>query len=454
MEKRRINKKGIFIFVSFISMIAYICFYGIRLVHYYLEENPIKKTESGNQTVTYLSNQALTGITLENSESGLFYDKTINEYYYKGKDVNNYLYYSGRLWRIISIDSSNNTMRIITDENQIITNYKEKSNFDDSYIKSWMDNVFTQSLYNKTTYLTKTKSCDDKIDDLSNITCNSINNNYDLTLLSLYDYNRSGAADGFVNNDSYFWLMTENNKGDFWYVFNKGGVKSESNKNSKFYGVKVVATLASKINATYGDGTKSNPYYFEDDKDGELKNRNIGEYLSYAGYTWRIIGQEEDKTKLIMDGYVKIGEENVSLVFSEKKNTFDLSDKSGIASYLINTFYSLITIENNYIVPSSFANDKLNINKYSYENVGKDVIETKVALPSLNDYFATKYPNVFLINASSEDDNLVFTVNESGNIYLDNYNKKKYIRPIIYIDSTLYALSNDGTKEKPYVIGR
>ena len=74
--------------------------------------------------------------------------------YYKGLNVNNYLLFSGMLFRIVNVNDDG-SVKIVTNSSMANVNYGvEGANFDSSNIKDWLNNYFYSKLYN-TDYLVK-----------------------------------------------------------------------------------------------------------------------------------------------------------------------------------------------------------------------------------------------------------------------------------------------------------
>ena len=94
----------LFLIISILFIIGCFVFYGYRTYHYYHLTHDIVKNITLKEKLTALNN-------IEYQNDGL-YEKS-GYFYYKGLDVNNYVYYSGRLFRIIDI---NDGIRMIEDE--------------------------------------------------------------------------------------------------------------------------------------------------------------------------------------------------------------------------------------------------------------------------------------------------------------------------------------------------
>ena len=166
------------------------------------------------------------------SGDGLY--KVDDVYYFRGSDVDNYLLYSGRLFRIVGIDQDGG-IKLISDEvNTVIYDGRDESV--DSYVDDWLNNVYLDTLNQD--YLTDTSVCSDYID--TNITCNDVLKE-NISSLSLYDYMQANDTESYLNNGSYFWLKSKKSDNTTWYVDPEGISSTTTNKVS--LGVRPVITL-------------------------------------------------------------------------------------------------------------------------------------------------------------------------------------------------------------------
>lgn len=96
----------------FLYFIIIALFYTFRLVKYYLKENGHKDAD----TTTLLVDELIKKQSYVDQTKGLVHDKNASIYRYIGKVEDNYLEYSGILFRIVGIDKDNN-IKAISDSN-------------------------------------------------------------------------------------------------------------------------------------------------------------------------------------------------------------------------------------------------------------------------------------------------------------------------------------------------
>ena len=99
------------------------------------------------------------------------------KYRYKGDVDDNYLYYSGLMYRIIEVDKDNN-VRAISEESVTLMYPGFDKGYNDSYINKWLNlsdkeysGIFEKTLYNTDKYLSNNYYCSNTVDDIENIKC-------------------------------------------------------------------------------------------------------------------------------------------------------------------------------------------------------------------------------------------------------------------------------------------
>lgn len=457
--RRVIRKDKIFIAISIVFLASLFIIYGYRFIHYYrLEANIVDDTEISepisiyNHLLTYLPEDDI----LIQKENGLIKNED-NTYYFKGQVENNFVYYSGRLWRIIKTTKDKNIV-LISEEIQTLMPYGEDIEYQNSYLYNYLNNIDEYSLFyktlNNTDILVNTQYCEDTVTSTENVTCEATKSDYQITLLNLKDYLNSGANEGFLNNNTYFWLMDFNQNNELYYVFDKGGINTTSEYNKHHYGIRPVITIDGTLLLTSGDGTKGNPYSLDEYEDYKLINVGVGEYLEYNNNLWRIISKQDKSVKAIMEGYIKENDQEIEKIFSTKNNTFDINDKNNIAYYLNNDYYNSLN-NKEYLVKGPFYTGKYTTDTHDYKLVYKEKINAYIGLPQVGDLYINTYNNTLTSLAITDHmNNILYIINENNSLYTSKINEKEKIRPVINLDGNLIALSGEGTKESPYIIGR
>ena len=447
MKNKKIGSilKTIFIILSIIFIIGCCIFYGWRLVYYYRIENPkIKENEELYKLVTLEKNIVSIG-------EGLY--KENENYVYKGMVTNNYVKYSGRIWRIVSTENGN--VKLVTDDVQTSLVWGVNSNYENSLIRKWLNDtesnipVFYESLKN-TDILVSNKSCIDVFDD-SNFSCKEIIEDK-VGLLSAYEYELAGADESYLNIGEYWWTSNINSENKAWYVYSKGTLNNNvsSGKTYFSYGVRPTITIDGNTKVVGGDGTIDNPYNLDGITSNLLNTKYVGDYINYNDYNWRIIETNENYVKVVMDGVIKVEESDYYTSYGNS-NYMDIN--SGVGRYLNNDFYN--SLENKEFI----LNYEYNLGRYdkSYSYDFNKFTEYKerfnVGLLQIGELFTTSFDNYFLMSRTITSDDTIYQVLEDGKIYAGSLNDQMRLRPTLYLKADLTVTSGTGNSNDPYKIG-
>lgn len=444
MNKRLIAK--IFIIVS-VLFIATLCgIYGYRLVHYYRLENPkVGKERLLWTTITDLNHVVSSG-------DGLY--KEEKEYYYKGAVDNNYIFYSGILWRIVKVDENNNIVAISDDILTSMVLGYESNAFQGSYGYEWLNNKFYNQLSNAEEYLVESSYCSDAILESNHIRCTKKETSK-VSMMSVYEYLKASGSKSYLNNGKTFWTVSPNEEYKTWFVNQNGLVSNESVLGESYhsYGIRPVITIKGSIKILSGTGTKNEPYRIETSKGSALKEQTIGSYISYNDQTWRIVEINDLGVKIALNGYLKVKEEELTRAFSKDSNLYSIKSTDNIGYYLNSTYYNSLS-NKEYLVEYPWRNYYYNsIEKYHYNGKSADIVETEVGLLQVADLFIDDFSDYALMNPAGESDGTVFTVLKDGRLYANAVTEPLKIRPAVVLKINLNISSGSGTEEDPFEIG-
>ena len=224
-----------------------------------------------------------------------------------GTDPNNYIWYSGKLWRAVSIDPSDSSVKLVTQWNISTLPYNADGNtaFKDSYMEQWLNDtsvdgflgnlrepekfIKTDSVWNATMTIKTTKP------EKTTMVTDTVG------LLNIYEYTMSYKnatyETGYLNNGLYWWVLTPWSASRVCYVYNYGNVSYNSPMTS--LGSRPSINLKSAVKIIDGDGTSNNPYRLQGDNDSPkgalLSTRYNGEYISFGtgeNNLYRIVSHE------------------------------------------------------------------------------------------------------------------------------------------------------------------
>lgn len=188
-----------------------------------------------------------------------------------GEDPNNYIWYSGKLWRAVSVNNADNTVKLITQENitEMAYNSSYNSTFDGSLVDIWLNdgtgNGFLGTLTEPERYIKTDSIWDNTINsgDIGSLSkpAGDVTVTRTVGLLNTYEfqvsYTGSTYGDGYLQNGTDWWTMTPNSSTYVWYIH---PAYPTYNSASLSFGVRPVINLKANIKISDGTGTSEDPY--------------------------------------------------------------------------------------------------------------------------------------------------------------------------------------------------
>lgn len=451
MTKRRLKIRPVLITLNVSLLIIIALFYTFRLVKYYLKENGHKDAD----TTTLLVDELIKKQSYVDQTKGLVHDKNASIYRYIGKVEDNYLEYSGILFRIVGIDKDNN-IKAISDSNLTLMYSGLEKGFDKSYVYKWLNKsdekysgIFENNMDSTDKYLTNTYLCDDVVSDLKNINCEKNNNALKITLLSLYDYASAGGKESYLNNGESYYLSTIDDKNNNYFINTTGDV-GLNKISSKIYGVRPVITIKNDVALMHGDGSKTSPYAVIEKSISKLSDVYISKYINYSGSTYRVISTGEN-VKIALSDNIKDKDKYLEKTFGGKNNIYSTS-KNTIGEYLNNTYYKSIK-NNDLIVKSSYGIGSNTLDNLDYTAVYSKTNTFNIGMLTLGDMFISDTKNVLTMNRGIESSMIINVINKDGNVFGDLIASKYEVRPTMYLKGDISIVSGDGSIDSPYELG-
>ena len=222
------------------------------------------RIEVNQQIPTPVADKLLAGVgdkgTIDTSDS--------EQTFITGTNPNNYIWYSGKLWRAVSIDLSDNSVKLVTQWNisSIPYNAIDNTAFKGSYMEQWLNDTSVDG------FLGNLREPDKfiKTDSTWNATLTTATTKPEKTtmvtdavgLLNAYEYTMSYKnatySTGYLNNGLYWWTLTPYSTSRVRYVNNYGG--SYDNDSTNSYGPRPSMNLKSTVKIVSGKGTESEPF--------------------------------------------------------------------------------------------------------------------------------------------------------------------------------------------------
>ena len=422
----------------------------------------------------------------------------------------NYVWYSGKLWRITAVNPDG-TMKMITDDLITSISYnpegdvnfydiskKDDTTYTGSYMYQWLNEDFLDTLYNyqniivedSTWNITNSNASSNsaistKLPETTLINNSTIGKNTPVGLLNSYEYylsyKNTSSGSGYLNIGYYWWLLNPYSSSFVWYVYSRGNA---SNYNPSYtYGVRPSINLKSNIQLSGGSGTKDDPYTISGDKEQPtinttlLNTRTIGEYVVFDedGDTstkelYRIVSIEDGKTKLNKNDYIKNGTTTLSKKFSTSTTYGSGTSDDYWDYYLNNTWYNSLASINMldkgtyYIKARSSGSYKNSLcNTDNTTETTKSCTKTTsiwnsgyVGLQRYGEMFASQQggynssSDIWLITPYSSSG--IWGVRNGGHAYDFNPSNASGVRPSINLKSNIVITGGLGTKSNPFTI--
>lgn len=377
-------------------------------------------------------------------------NETDKSNYYKGNNNNNYIKLDGILFKIVGLNTDG-SVKITTTEPLAFVDY--------NHVDTWLNDYFYKKLSDSAKKYIKTDSkwCNEKITDIDSYTeCNSYSKKKAVGLLSVADINNSKDKDGNSNLAQWQYNWTANTKGSKAIKQGRNEIDYIEKKKTSLSGMRPTMNLKKNVTISSGDGTSSNPFTLKENKISlkagqKILDAKTGEYINYSGYRWRIIGKENNSTKIIMDDIVGENGQYLSMEFDEKSSYYNIKSKTNIG-------YKIINNASKYVSTKLLTTQNLEI--YSYQNkiIYQDGVSTKkyklkLAEVSLFDLYSASSEYNYWFRESDKKGN-AYTNDSLGDISETKIipNNNSLIKLTANLDKSVSVKSGKGTIDSPYSI--
>ena len=409
-----------------------------------------------------------------------------------GEDPNNYIWYSGKLWRAVSINKETGTTKLVTQWNISSINYSNGStDFEGSYMEDWLNDTtvdgFLGNLRDYKNFIVTDSVWDATMDDreLGSITRpNGITNvTAPVGLLNMYEYQSSNnsGTNGYLNNGLSWWTLTPNNSFSVKTVAYNGHPLYDP--TSRGYGVRPSINLKSSVKIVNGDGTESNPYRLSGDNDSnlsgtKLNTRYSGEYIRFGtreNNLYRIVSHETERlTKIVSTDPLRENSYFKTLVFGDSVNysntntigTFLNGDY--LASYVGDNYSNMIEDSTTWYLGTVGSGAHYRLAKYidtAMSSLTLSTTNTKVGLLRMGELMAGQFER-YTVKGGTSTTGLTttywtLTQYSSSHVRLgDNIggsgigipSNASGVRPSINLKSNVIITGGTGLKNDPFEI--
>lgn len=391
-----------------------------------------------------------------------------------GNPDNNYVLYSGKLWRIISYNENDRTIKLVSNDVVSLVTYdnKEFETYERSNISLWLNKYFLPTLRNTYKYLVDERWYYGVYDanPSSQITTGDSYSSK-VGLLNNYEYNK---AKNQIPTDEPFWLVSRaSGSNKAWYVDSSGNVTSEN--MGTFLGVRPTIVLKPNITFVNGtNGTLNNPYKLTGDLTGNigtnLNSRYAGEYVSYKGNLYRISLTDAKYTKLISINTIPIESSKVTGIEHITESNYNISDGT-IGFHFFDETYSENTFIASYLkkwaegfdenlAVGDFCTAPITTSTSQTEECPQErIVNTKYGIPQVGDLYATKISGKDYWTTNNSTESTINIITKNGSVEaktaVSETTPQSYlysIRPVLTIENTVTITGGNGTLNIPYTI--
>ena len=422
-------------------------------------------------------------VLLENIPKENQYDDETDTFI-TGEDPNNYIWYSGKLWRAVSVNKEANTTKLVTQWNISTISYdNDSSAFEDSYMEEWLNDTtvdgFLGNLRDYENFIVTDATWDATLDATSLGSITRPNGTTTVTdavgLLNMYEYQSSYTgttySNGYLNNGLWWWTLTPYSTSSVRYVLSNGS----ANDYTPAYaiGVRPSINLKSSVKIVDGDGTIDNPYRLNGDNDTNLSgtllsSRYSGEYIRFGNdenNLYRIVSHEtKGLTKITSAEPLKSSGTFITSAFGSN-TSFSSSNTIGaflngdyLTNYVDSSYSSMIEDNTTWYLGTVGGGTSYKLAKYTDTNMSGYAKSTnaKVGLLRLGELMSGQFDRYG--NNTSYWPLTPYSTSDVRSVYstgFANSNASTYasgVRPSINLKSNVVITGGTGTKSDPLVL--
>ena len=421
-------------------------------------------------------------VLLENIPKDNLYDDGVDTFI-TGENPDNYIWYSGKLWRAVSVNNEAKTTKLVTQWNISAINYDDDSSaFEGSYMEEWLNDTtvdgFLGNLREPDKFIVTDAVWDATLDATRLGSITRPNGTTTVTdavgLLNMYEYQSSnnGEPDGYLNNRLWWWTLTPYSASSVRSVNNFGDASTLTPSNE--YGIRPSINLKSNVKIVSGNGTIDNPYRLEGDNDtnlsGTLLNtRYSGEYIRFGNdenNLYRIVSHENGTgTKIVSAEPLKNSETFVTSTFGSNA-TFSSTNTIGaflngnyLTDYVGSPYTDMIEDSTTWYLGTVGYGTSYKLAKYTdtaMSSLTSSTTNAKVGLLRLGELMAGQFnrnsnnTNYWTLTPYSTSN--VSLVNNYGSALNSHPSGASGVQPSLNLKSNVVITGGNGTKELPFTL--
>ncbi len=445
-----------------------------------LDYNELTLPSSGHTFDEY-PNYAADILLADQGGNGSTYDDGVDTFI-TGTDPNNYIWYSGKLWRAVSVNNQAKTTKLVTqwDISAIPYNVSGNVAFSGSDMEMWLNDTtvdgFLGNLRDYENFVVTDAKWNATLTSSSSKPAETTMVTDAVGLLNYYEYVTSyrGTTDsnGYLNNGLYWWTLTPYSTSNVRSV-NYGGLAGYDSPSYE-RGVRPSVNLKSNVKIVDGDGTVDNPYRLNGDNDTELSgtllsSRYSGEYIKFGNdenNLYRIVSHENGAgTKIVSDKPLKSSGTFITSTFGNNA-TYSSTNTIGaflngtyLTDYIGSTYSNMIEDSTIWYLGTVGRGTNYRLAKYTdtvMSSLTNSTTNAKVGLLRLGELMAgqfDRYSNntTYWILTPYNTSNVlnVYYYGVEGSSSPSNTNG---VRPSVNLKSNVQITSGTGTKSDPFIL--
>ena len=401
-----------------------------------------------------------------------------------GEDPNNYVWYSGKLWRAVSVNNEANTTKLVTQWNiSAITYSSGSTDFEGSYMEDWLNDTtvdgFLGNLRDYENFIVTDAKWDATMDsnDLGSIIRpdGTTTVTASVGLLNMYEYQTSyrgtNNSNGYLNNGLYWWTLTPYSASVVRNVDDGGNALYSSPSNA--YGVRPSINLKSNVKIVDGDGTIDNPYRLNGDNDTNLSgtllsSRYSGEYIKFGNdenNLYRIVSHENGTgTKITSTEPLKSSGTFITRAlgnvnYSNSTTIGAFLNGDYLTNYVDSSYSNMIEDSTTWYLGTVGSGTSYKLAKYTDINMSSTTTSTtsaKVGLLRLGELMAGQFDrsgkNTNYWTLTPYSASYVWVVYRTDFARNGSPSRTYGVRPSMNLKSNVQIINGDGTKENPFEV--
>ena len=436
-------------------------------------------------------------------------NEVYGDYYVMADDTTNYIWYSGKLWRAVSVNKKEHTLKMITQWNISSISYSDgnSSAFQGSYMEQWLNDtsvdgflgnlrdykkfIKTDSEWNATALNCDPTNCDfsREIPETTMVTdAVGLLNTYEVVRVGFENNNEATTAENTLTWATLTPIYDDSSSIFEVYQNNNGFEQIAEHNTDGTIGIRPVVNLLSTVKIVAGTGTEDDPYRLEGDNDTDLtgtllSNRYSGEYVKFGNEDnrlYRIVSHEgystntdEIITKLTSAVPIKISGSYVTTTF-DRGGSSTFSGNTTISNFLegnksdyLNMDYTtedysqdLLDTYKMFIAPYT-QGTSYRLIKYTDTTMNEEstnYVDSEIGLLRVGELMAGQFDTInnnteyWLLNST---DSSVYNVETDGRLYTAAPANAIYgIKPALFIRPYAVITGGTGTKTDPFTIKR